>query len=505
MMSWLKPLRRPAPLPAPRPHKWNLAAALLNWTAGEAFTIADAVEGLLVTGRSGGGKSSGTGELACKAMIHNGFGALVLVYKAQDVHDWIAWCKEAGRSDDVILIQPGGPWRFNPLAAEARRSGEGGGYAENVVSMFGNIMELAGRDRGGGGGGGGNDPFWRMAVQRCIRVFTSLSIQATGTVSVDTIYKAFTTAPKTVEEVTTTKWKDGFCCQLLRQAEKRIKTPAERREFEQTADYIFDERPRLGDKTRSSIDAYLTAIIDPMQRGVLHELFGTDTTFTPDLSEQGKIIIVGLPVMQYGELGLIANVLMKYAWQRSIQRRAVTPETRPVVMVADEAQFFVTSQDMYHQTVCRGVKCATVLLTQNVSNFYAALGGAGGSEKARSEADSLFANLNTKVFHSNGDSVTNEWAAEQIGKSRQFFMNTNQSSCGDDHFETMMGFGPNQPQSSTGLTEQMDYEVPPSTFTTLRTGGWQHGGLIDAIVYQSGRRFTTTGRPWLPVTFKQSR
>jgi hypothetical protein len=502
MMSWLtNRFRRATPDPLPVRHKWHPATVLLQWAAGETWTIADAIEGLLAVGRSGGGKSSGTGQLVCRSMIEAGFGALVLVYKSEDIRDWLSWCKAAGRSDDVILIQPSGPWRFNPLAHEAMREGDGGGYAENVVSLFSNLMELAGRNRGSGGSsGGGNDPFWGMAVQRGVRVFTGLSILATGTVSIDTIYKAFMTAPKSVAEVASPAFQKSFCCRLLRQAESRLKTAAERREFEQIADYVFEERPRLGDKTRSSIDAYLTAIIDPMQRGVLHELFGTDSTFTPDLSEQGKIIIVGLPVMQYGDLGLIANVLMKYAWQKSIQRRSVTPETCPVVMVADEAQFFITSHDMYHQTVCRGVKCGTVLLTQNVSNFYAALGGA---EKGRAEADSLFANLNTKVFHNNGDSVTNTWAAEQIGKSRQLFMNTNQSSCGDDWFETVMGMG-GQQHASTGMSEQMEFDVPPALFTTLRPGGFQHGGLIDAIVYQSGRRFSSTGKPWVPVVFKQS-
>jgi hypothetical protein len=436
-----------------------------------------------------------------------GYGALFLIYKTPDIQDILSWCKAAGREDDVILIEPGGKWRCNPLAYEASLSGSGSGanYVENVVNLFANIMEIAGRGSGGGGvGGGGNDPFWWMSALRAIRVFTGLSILATGTVNVDTIYRALMTAPRSIAEKNSPAFAETACYMLIKQAEKAANTPARLREFEQYLDYVLDERPRMGDKTRSSIDAYVTGVVDPMQRGVLYELFGTDTTFTPEACEHGKIIIVGLPVMQHGDVGVIANVLMKYAWQRSIQRRLVTAETRPVAMVADEAQFFVTSHDMYHQTVCRGVKCATVYLTQNCSNFYAVLGGAGGAEKGKAEADSLFANLNTKVFHSNGDSVTNQWAAEQIGRSRQFFMNSSQSSCGDDWFETVTGLGGQHQQNTSGLSEQMEFEVQPSVFTTLRTGGWQHKGLIDAIVYQSGRRFASTGKPWLPVTFQQS-
>lgn len=492
-----------------QPH-WSLAQPLIHLSPNDWWTIGDSIEGLLCTGRSGGGKSSGTGEMSLSAMVHAGYGGLILAANASEIDFAERICHAAGRGDDLIVIRPGGmrngdcaPWRFNPVDHELRRKGDGAGHVENVVGMYAAILDLA--DRAGSASGGppsghDGDPFWRQSTMRMLRNFVGLLVLALGTVTISDLYQAILSAPQSAEEARSESWKTSFTFRLLKLADDKPKTPHQRHDFGLIADYILKELPLLPQKTRGSIVAMFTAMSDALQRGVLHDLFGTDTTFTPEATEHGRIIVVGLSVKEYGELGLIANVLMKYAWQRSIERRANEgPGTRPVFLYADEAQYFVTARDMLFQTTCRHAKVATVLLTQNVSNFYAAL---GGGEKGRAEADSLFANLNTKVFHSNGDAVTNQWAAEQIGRSRQFFLNTNQSSHADDWFETVTGMG-NSGNSSTGMSEQMDFEVQPSAFTMLRTGGAQHDKYIDAVVYQSGRTFNATGKAWLPVTFRQ--
>ena len=58
-------------------------------------------------------------------------------------------------------------------------------------------------------------------------------------------------------------------------------------------------------------------------------------------------------------------------------------------------------------------------------------------------------------------------------------------------------------QSSSGMSEQMEFEVQPRRFTNLRSGGPQNGFQVDAILYQGGRVFEETGKTWLPVTFDQ--
>jgi hypothetical protein len=159
----------------------------------------------------------------------------------------------------------------------------------------------------------------------------------------------------------------------------------------------------------------------------------------------------------------------------------------------------MTSNDMQFQTTCRASRVATVYLTQNISNVYAAL---GGGEQGKAQADSLFANLNTKIFHANGDPVTNEWAASLIGRSRQFMTNSSSSYQPGSFLSDLTGFR-SVAQNNAGVSEQMDHEVQPRRFTTLRKGGPENGWEVDGIVFQGGRIFMATRKTWMPVTFKQ--
>lgn len=497
IVPWPKQLRKPK---IPPRHRWDLSASLLQWDNGAPWSVRESIEGLLCLGRSGGGKTSGPGEHVAISMLNAGYGGLVLCAKADEANLWRKYCSIANRLDDLVVISPDSPWRFNPFAHQLSSRGNGTKHVENVVHLLTTILEIADRD-GGHGDKGGSEPYWRQACRQLMRNLVGLLILATGTVTITDLYRAIMSTPRSPEEVSSPVWqKSSDCYRLLRLADERPKSAIEQHDFRLIADYILVELAGLASRTRSVITSTFTAMIDVMQRGELHSLFGRDTTITPEvIAEEGKIIVIDYAVKTHGQIGIIANVLFKHCFQRSIERRAAAQNQRPVFLFADEAHYFVTSHDALFGTTCRSAKVAMVLLSQSVSNFYAAL---GGGDKGRAEADALFANLNTKVFCCNGDFVTNEFAANQIGRSRQFFHNSSQSSSGDDWFGTVTGLG-QQGQSNAGLSEQTEFDVPPQLFTTLRTGGPANGGVIEAIVFQSGRRFTSTGRTWIPVQFKQ--
>ncbi len=100
--------------------------------------------------------------------------------------------------------------------------------------------------------------------------------------------------------------------------------------------------------------------------------------------------------------------------------------------------------------------------------------------------------------------MTNEWAATLIGRNRQFFVNAGNSYEPADRTMGLLGMRP-LPSTSAGISESYEFEVQPSVFTTLRKGGKVNGGQVDAIVFQGGRRFDSTGRTWVPVTFQQKK
>jgi len=109
----------------------------------------------------------------------------------------------------------------------------------------------------------------------------------------------------------------------------------------------------------------------------------------------GKIVILDLPQKEFNELGVYAQALFKFSWQRSVERRKPVWNTRPVFLWADESQFFCNSYDVLFQTTARSARVATVYLTQNIPNYHLAL---GGSRRAEPFVESLLGNLNTKIF-----------------------------------------------------------------------------------------------------------
>ena len=129
----------------------------------------------------------------------------------------------------------------------------------------------------------------------------------------------------------------------------------------------------------------------------------------------------------------------------------------------------------------------TVYITQNLPNYYAELGG----ENEKHRVDSLVGNLQTKIFHANSDPLTNDKAAEIIGKSWQYRQSTSQSA------------GREQFSLSKSMNQSFDYDVPPQLFTMLKKGGKANGGIVEAVVFQNGRIWSNQ-KSHLFTQFKQT-
>jgi TraM recognition site of TraD and TraG len=496
MFSWLKG-------PSAKQHgstgQWPLDTPLLHYSRRDAWTIGHAVQNTVIMGQTGSGKSSGSGRQIALAFLRAGFGGLVLCAKPDEARVWREYCRAAEREQDLVVVGPGSPWRFNPFMFESLRRGPGAAQVESLVALFSSLLELTQRNGSLGAGGRDNDQYWMRACLQMVRNFVNLLVLAEGQLTIDSLYRAVLSAPTSVDQACSDNWKrSSFCFRLLTSADQRPKSESQRRDLGLTADYILLEFPAISEKTRSIIVSTFTSLIDCMNRGILHELFGCDTTFTPESSVDGRVIVCDLSVKEHLQIGQIANVLLKHCWQLAMERRDVAGNPRPVFLFADEAQHFLVSHDMMFLTTCRSAKVATVLATQNLPNVYAAL---GGGDKGKAEADSILGNLCTKIFHANTDPVTNEWAASVIGRSRQFLTNGNSSSP-DDWVSTAIGLRP-EGTTSAGFSEAWEYECQPSVFTRLRTGGPENNGHVDGILVQSGKVFRDTGKIWRPVCFLQ--
>jgi NAD(P)-dependent dehydrogenase (short-subunit alcohol dehydrogenase family) len=465
---------------------------LLSFTHSRAdlWTIRDAFEGVQIFGALGSGKTSGSGAAIARAYLAAGFGGLVLTAKPDERELWEQYAYATGRTNDLLIFKPGNPYQFNFLHYEMNRPGAGAGDTENLVTMFTHVLEASERSTGR------NEPFWDRTLKQLLRNAIDLVAAATGRVRLDEVRDVIKTAPQNPEQLENEAWlESSFCLTCIRDGSNKELPPYRQRDFEAARDYWLNEFPTLAEKTRSIIVTMFTSMADTLLRGKLYELFCTKLTIVPEMSEQGKIIILDLPVKEYGDSGRFAQVLFKYLWQKAIERRDTRRNPRPVFLWADEAQNFCTSYDMQFQATARSSRACTVYLTQNLPNYYAAI---GSGDKAKHETDALLGNLQTKIFHANGDPVTNQWAAELIGKSWQQHTSTNTGRS-----ESAWGDQPRQNTTSAGTNESYDYDVPPTAFTMLRKGGEPYGFIVDAYIFQSGRAWTATGKSVTHAAFRQ--
>jgi hypothetical protein len=473
------------------------------------WSLNDAFQGVQVFGGTGSGKSSGSGQALARAFLKANLGGLVLTAKTDEAAQWQQYAEDAGRAKDLIVVDAKAKWRFNFLSYEFKRPGAGAGQTESLVNLFCSVLEASERRHGQAGG---SDSYWQRTLKQLLRNSIDLAIIAANDVSLPSLYRIITTAPRSAEEAANEEWrkaKDSVCYGLIEVAEQKFADAAKQHEtagtkptveervresdFRLTKDYWMREFPSLAIETRSVIVSTFTSMADCFLRGTLGRLFCTEGNFTPEDTFKGKIIVMNLPVKEHNELGQFAQVLFKFIWQRAVERRIpplikrkeAEQGIRPVFLWADESQFFANSYDALFQSTARSSRACTVYLTQNFPSYLSVFGGSN----SRAEVESFVGNLQTKIFHANGDPTTNNWAADSIGRTRQTHYTGGMS---EQLGKSAAAGGVSQ---SAGGHQSVDFVVQPQEFTMLRTGGEENKMKVDGIIFQGGRRWVMSEDP----------
>lgn len=518
----------------------RLDTPLLNLSATDAFTARDAVQNTLILGGTGSGKTSASGRALASAFLRAGMGGLVLCAKPEEAALWRGYCADNGRS--ASLLEWDGPnLQYNFIAHELARQGTDG--LNSVVECLMRVLEIARTVSPTPGRSG--DAFWEDTTRQILRNTIPILYAATGTVRIADVLQFVRSAPVAPEQMRDPEWQQrSFFCSTFVSAVEQLDDAT----GAHASAYWRDDFARLDPKTRGNILISLTTALDRFNHGWLRDTFCAGTTLVPELCFSGAIILMNTPALTRNEDGIIAQQLFKMMWQRAVlARNALAPvqRERVVYLWADEAQYFVNSQDAEFLATCRGSRAGVVFLSQSLPTFYAKLGG----ENAHDRVHHLLGNFGTRIWHNNACAETNEWAARTLGRSlhqrltyneseghsTNLGMNmgagtnwgTNQSTSngyssnprgggntsgsashgssegGNDNWGRTRGNGSNR-GTSQGYSEQMDYLLEPGEFSRmLKTGGPANGGRVTAIWYQAGRTFASSGGNALLVEFQQ--
>ena len=418
------------------------------------FTLRDACGGVVVFGETGSGKSSGPLKTLRRKYVESGFGGLVLCVKPEESEDWLKCARAAGREQDVIRItaDPDCPYRFDFLAWEMSLPGSS---TLSMAHSVQNVLDILLRWRDG-------DPFKEAfrsgpgfrVLKHAIELYKLAAIwgpilKDQGHLPADEWVPAYQSTFLSVLEVITSAAVNAEdlespsaiarslnlkCLRLARKVAEFHAASGSKQSaeivstFNRTYDFWTQEwvQNGFGDPgIRKEFVDFAQSAIEPMERGEVANLFqrvqqpnpgGGQAqyvdTVRPDMVDQGKIILVDVPVNYYWEAGELAGVIWKHAVQQFAQLRTgcVEDSVRPVFIWLDDCGHFITNGDVLFQATARSQRILVVCAMQSVATLDQALG------KDRRLA--LLSNLTTRIFCRNHDPVTNQWAYDTYDTPR---------------------------------------------------------------------------------------
>lgn len=485
----------------------------------DAWTVDDAMKGVSILGGTGSGKTSASGRALALKYLKEGWGGVVLCAKTDEAELWKKYCAETGRTDDLIVFEKGAVHKegafkdqlmvFNPIDYELKRPGEGAGETQNITNIFMNIYRMGNRIAGDGEGGK-DERFWDVALKRCLNRIIELLKLAGEDLSYNNMVKVLSSCSSVntdmfLEELkfieTKKKFKkadENFCLKCLVKAYQAEDIEETEIAFDMVYRYFTSDFNALGDKTRSTVSESFMGLAEPFLAGLLSKHFAGKTNIFPEWSydddprkgrqESKKIFILNFSVKEFLDMGIIAQSVFKLMFQQAVERRDVEKHPLPVFFWADEVQLFVNPYDQIFLTTARSKRVATVFLTQNISNYLAVM-GAG----AKAKVDSLLGNLSTKIFHSNMDAETNEYASRLVGNA---LLPAGSVSKQVDKFRFEVS-------GSVGESMVIQPQIFPREFTTLKSGGKDNEYKVEAIMAVANRLWSD-GRNFKLITFTQN-
>ncbi len=527
---------------------FDITAPLLKFM-GESWTIGDACEGVQIFGGTGSGKTSGSGQSLAKCYLYNGFGGLVLTVKSGDREMWEEYAQSINREVELVVVNETTGYRFNFLDylvkegystvniahtfLSVMQKVNAGDYWQNAMEqMIKNIINLLIVADGEVSIGKMYKAILNAprTVEEANAIFNNQAIDPNNSKETDyfkdLVFRALENYEKYIETTEKAEYGDSsnenrnlFKHQLI-EIEHTIKTEIEVilpnqedeifdpngerienenedefndklnnipnrynhfKEFDElTLTYWQTEFPNMASKPRSSIISMFTSLADNLLRGELKRIMScqpSEANFRPEDTFKGKVIVLDLSIKKFRETGKMAQIIFKTIFQMAVERKREhvldKSKMRPVFLWIDEAQFFLTSSDVLFQTTARSSKICSVYLTQNLSNYLAFV----NSDREEATVNSFLSVLQTKFFHCQSDIRTNEYFTSLIGKTYQ------------EHHSTTTGFQDGRDYTTSTKSYTLDYQILPWQLDQLAKGGPNNKYVVEAYLYQSGRRW----------------
>jgi hypothetical protein len=357
-------------------------------------------QNLLISGTIGTGKTaSAMYPLTKQIMSYKAHdknlkpGMLVLDVKGNYYKQVLEFARGAGRTKDIVIIEMGGDYKYNPLHKPHMKPLVLANRIKVVLSLF--------------SGKSATDGYWldkaELLIAECIKL---CRLYNDGYVTFAEINKLVNNRTYLVNKIT------------ILVEDQDIMTNEEAELFETCRDYFENEYTNLSENTLSIIQSVVTQMTqffytDPdVRNSFCAPMEELNFLGFKEVIDHGKIVILKMNIAQYRNLAKTIAAYMKLDFQDEVMQRLIRDDantTRPVFMISDEYQEFVTATDAEFYAQSREPKCCTIVATQSYTSLINTL-------KDRDTVRTVTQNLINKIWLRTDDLFTVEEAQKQLGK-----------------------------------------------------------------------------------------
>ncbi|MBR2787384.1 MAG: type IV secretion system DNA-binding domain-containing protein [Clostridia bacterium] len=356
-------------------------------------------QNMIITGTIGSGKTSSAMYPFTKQLIYyknssesDKIGMLILDVKGNYQYQVKEFCKKFNRLDDLIIIELGGKYKYNPLNKPNIKASILANRLKTILLLFSE---------------NNSESYWLDKAEQILEQSIKLCrLYNDNYVNFNEIHKLITDQSyyqTKIEFLKSRFIKNEFdkqdCYNLL------------------TAITFFEnEFLKLDQRTMSILKSEITRITNCFisDYEVLH-------TFNPekeeenfyglsDIIEKGKIVVLNMNISEYKNLSKIIAAYLKLDFQSEVlSNLAKNNVSRTVAFISDEYHEYVTATDADFFAQSREAKCINIVATQSYTSLLKTLNN-------ESTVKVIIQNLINKIWLRTDDAFTIEEAQKQIGK-----------------------------------------------------------------------------------------
>lgn len=362
-------------------------------------------QNILVTGTIGSGKTSSAMYPFCRQLINYSnnnifekIGMLILDVKGNFYKQVLEYANSANRSDDVIVIELNGFYKYNPLHKPNLSPQVLANRLKTILLLF---------------SPNNSESYW---LDECEKVLTEsiklCRLYNNGYVTFKELHKIITQENYYLQKLNSLK-------HLFRSGSL---SKSQIYDLHSALVFFENEFTKLDSRTLSILKSEITRITNTFISN-----YDILNTFSPSQEElnflgfeevvkQGKIVVLNMNISEYENLSKIIAAYLKLDFQAEVlSMLSKNSSIKTTAFICDEYHEYVTLTDSNFFAQSREAKCINIVATQSYSSLLNTL-------KDSSSVKVITQNLINKLWFRTDDSATIEDAQKQIGKEEKHRM-----------------------------------------------------------------------------------